>query len=199
MLLLLCVPQPTAEQLIDCMTLDQARGVFQLHVTAATGRRYFSYKPPPDPTPKNYLDWLAIRLYDRIKSLLGDSLRQGDALFFWVSDRPVTVKNTGGELINYADPVNATVIETWDREMNKHGHLKDDRKAKGRIASAGRIADSLSPSAKEIRRYLKEDVPVKLTPDGKGGVHIEVTDDGILASIDAVAGQKPGRKPKHTP
>jgi hypothetical protein len=198
LLLLLSVPQPTAEQLIGRLTYKQAYETLALHVAAVTERRYFSYRPPPDQTPKNYLDWLALCLHGRIRDLLGDSLGQNDALFFWWSDRSIPAKNKDGEPINFADALNAKVIELWDREMNKHGHLKDDPKAKGRIASAGRIADPLSPSAKEIRRYLNEDVPVKLTPDGKGGVYIEVTDDGILASIETVERQKPGRKPKRT-
>jgi hypothetical protein len=199
LLLLLSVPQSKAQQLIDHLSYKQAYETLALHIAVVTGRRYFSYKPPPEKTPKNYLEWLALCLHGRIRDLVGDSLGQNDALFFWWSDRTIPAKNKDGEPINFADALNAKVIELWDREMNKHGHLKDDSKAKGRIASAGRIGDSLSPSAKEIRRYLNEDVPVKLTPVDNGGVYIEVTDDGILASIEAVEGQKPGRKPKHTP
>jgi hypothetical protein len=199
LLLLLSIPQPAAEQLMGRLSYNQAYETLALHLATVTGRRHFSYRPLHDQTPKNYLDWVALRLYDRIKGLLGHSLEQDGALFFWWSDRPIPAKNKDGQPINFADPLNAKIIEKWDREMNKHGRLKDDSWAKGRIASAGRIADSLSPSAKEIRRYLKEDVPVKLSPNDKGGVYIELTDDSILASIEAVEGQKPGRKPKHTP
>jgi hypothetical protein len=193
LIMLLHTSQPTAEKLIDRITFEQAYKVLWLHIAAVTGRKYFSYKPPPGQEPKNALDWLARRLYKRISS----ELQKEPGLFFWTTDRPYPAKNGSGEPLNLANPLNAQIIQKWDREMNKHGRLKGDQHAKGRIATPGRISDSLPESTKAVRRYLQEDIPATITPNGKGGVDIKVTDEGILASIEAVAGKKPGRRSKH--
>ena len=52
-------------------------------------------------------------------------------------------------------------------------------------------------SRSTLQRYLKADLPVKLMPDGKGGVYTEYTMDDVLKAVETSSQKKRNkRKPE---
>jgi hypothetical protein len=88
------------------------------------------------------------------------------------------------------DPLGPIWVKHWSaltRELNKRGHPIKDPESKSRLAK------SLGISRSTVQRYFDADVPMKNTPDGKGGVYAEFDMSALLRALDASSRKK--RKP----
>jgi hypothetical protein len=96
-------------------------------------------------------------------------------------------KRGTGEIV---DPLGPLWVKHWSmlaRELNKRGHPIKDPESKSRLAK------SLGISRSTVQRYFDADVPMKNTPDGKGGVYAEFDMSALLRALDASSRKK--RKP----
>jgi hypothetical protein len=138
---------------------------------------------PERPTPKQRQAWLYAYLY-RLKMHEPEiSTRLGGVPRFVVAcdgDRILINKSTG-KPADPLGPIHAKVYEKLGRELNKHGHPIKDPESKNRIARG------LGVSRATLQRYLDANVPVKLTPDGRGGVHHEFNMNSMLMALEVSA------------
>lgn len=138
---------------------------------------------PEHPTPKQRQAWLYAYLYrlrmhePDIKTSLGGVPR---IVAVCDGDRMLINKSTG-EPADPLGPIHAKVHEKLGRELNKHGHPIKDPESKNRIARG------LGVSRATLQRYSDADVPVKLTPDGRGGVHYEFNMNSMLQALEVSA------------
>lgn len=93
--------------------------------------------------------------------------------------------NKRGGIIMPLGPMYAKVFEKQKSELNR---LRRRPKNPG----VNKIAESLGVSHDTATRWLKENVPVKLEPDGNGGVHYTFNLDTIQRCIEITAGKKRG-------
>jgi len=95
----------------------------------------------------------------------------------------ILVNRSTGQSADPLGPIHAPVWRALGRELNKHGHpIKDPE-------SENRIAKSIGVSRDKLRKFPA--LPIKVTPDGKGGVHYEFTGDDLLKAIEASSRKRP--------
>jgi len=88
-------------------------------------------------------------------------------------------------------PIHAKVWPRLGRELNKHKHPIKDPESKNRTAK------SIGVTRSTLQRYLQADLPVKLMPDGKGGVYTEYRMDDVLKAVETSSQKKRNkRKPE---
>jgi hypothetical protein len=97
-------------------------------------------------------------------------------------DRLLTNKQTG-QPADPLGPIHAPVWRALGRDLNKRGHSIKDPESESRIAA------SIGVSRGKVRSYPL--LPIKIAPDGKGGVHYEYTMDDLLDAIEASSRKKP--------
>ena len=97
--------------------------------------------------------------------------------------------NKRGEIVMPLGPMYAKVFDAQKREMNK---LRMRPKNPG----VKKIAEGLRVDHSTATRWLKEDIPMKLEPDGNGGVHYTFNLSTIQRCIEITAGEKRGPKGK---
>lgn len=107
-----------------------------------------------------------------------------------VTRRGAVRANKRGGIIMPLGPMYARVFEKQKSELNR---LRRRPKNPG----VNKIAESLEVSHDTVTRWLKEDVPVNLEPDGNGGVHYTFNLDTIQRCIEITAGKKRGPKSKN--
>ena len=109
-----------------------------------------------------------------------------------VADRDAILTNKKtGTPSDPLGPIHAKVWPRLGRELNKHEHLIKDPESKNRIAK------SIGVSRSTLQRYLKANLPVKLMPDGKGGIYTEYTMDDVLKAVETASQKKRNkRKPE---
>lgn len=98
--------------------------------------------------------------------------------------------NKHGEIIMPLGPMYAKVFEKQKSELNR---LRRRPKNPG----VNKIAESLGVGHDTATRWLNEDVPVKLEPNGNGGVYYTFNLDTIQRCIEITAGKKRGPKSGH--
>lgn len=146
-----------------------------------------SPKLPANPTLKQRYGWLhwylwCLRMHQpEMRRVVGGVPR---VLAVADGDRMLVNRSTG----QWADPLGAIHAPVWraqSRELNKYGHpIKDPE-------SENRIAKSIGVSRSKLRTFPK--LPIKITPDGKGGVHYEYTGDDFLKAIEASSRKRPNK------
>lgn len=99
--------------------------------------------------------------------------------------------NKRGGFIMPLGPMYAKVFEKQKSELNRLG-----RRPKN--PGVNKIAESLGVSHDTATKWLKEDIPVKLEPDGNGGVRYTFNLNTIQRSIEIAAGKKRGPKHKNS-
>ena len=99
--------------------------------------------------------------------------------------------NKCGEIIMPLGPMYAKVFEKQKSELNR---LRRRPKNPG----VNKIAESLGVSHDTASRWLKEYIPMKLEPDGDGGVHYTFNLNTIQRCIEITAGKKRGPKRKNS-
>lgn len=140
---------------------------------------------PADPSRQQQYAWLhwylwGMRMHSpEMRQRLGGVPR---VIFVGDRDAQLTNKKTG-DLADPLGPIHAKAYERLGRELNKHGHpIKDP-------GSKSRIAKSVGVSRDKLRSY--PDLPIKVSPDGKGGVTCEFTMDDILEAMGSSSRKKP--------
>lgn len=98
--------------------------------------------------------------------------------------------NKHGEIVMPLGPMYAKVFEAQKREMNKLRMLPKN-------PGVNKIAEGLKVDHNSVTRWLKEDLPLKLESDGKGGVHYTFNLSTIQRCIEITAGKKRGPKSKN--
>jgi hypothetical protein len=104
--------------------------------------------------------------------------------------RGVVPQNKRGGFVMPLGPMYAKVFDRQKREMNKLGMLPKNPGVK-------KIAEGLDADHSAVSRWLKEDLPLTLEPDGKGGVYYNFNLKTINRCIELVRGGKRGPKPKN--
>ena len=109
-----------------------------------------------------------------------------------VADRDAILTNKKtGTPSDPLGPIHAKVWPRLGRELNKHKHPIKDPESKNRTAK------SIGVSRSTLQRYLKANLPVKLMPDGKGGIYTEYTMDDVLKAVETASQKKRNkRKPE---
>ncbi len=132
--------------------------------------------------------WLFRYLYlsDLLRSEVGPEVGR----FVFTVRRGAIPTNRRGEIVMPLGPMYAKVFEAQKREMNKLGMLPKNPGTK-------KIAESLKADHSSVTRWLKEDLPLKLEPDGNGGVHYTFNLSTIQRCIEITAGKKRGPKSKN--
>jgi hypothetical protein len=146
------------------------------------------------------LDWLAQRIWlklcenPKLRLVAKEAAKHGQQVLYIMDPNdtfvPANVKSD--DLSRLMDPIHDRILEKLDKGLNIHGKLADDIKAKGRIGTPRRIAESLASSDKMIRRYRTETLPIELMRDGKGSVHWLITPDSVFRSRDIAKGKDRG-------
>src|SRR5215218_4202802 len=141
---------------------------------------------PEQPTPKQRYTWLSWYLWrlemhkPEMQRALGGVPR---VLAVADGDRMLTNRKTGQP----ADPLGAIHAPVWrelGRALNRKGHpIKDPE-------SESRLARSIGVSREKLRNY--PELPIQITPDGKGAVNYKYTGDDLLKAIEASLRKKPG-------
>jgi len=147
---------------------------------------------PAEPTLKQRYAWLHWYLWClKMHSLEMRQRLGGVPRIIVVSDGDVlpTNKKTG-DPVDPLGPIHAKTYERLGRELNKHGPPIKDPESKSRIAK------SVGVSRPTLQRYLKADLPIKLTPDNKGGVYEEYTMNDVLTALETSSRKK---RSKHKP
>ena len=98
--------------------------------------------------------------------------------------------NRRGEIVMPLGPMYAKVFEALKREMNKSRMLPKN-------PGVNKIAEVLQADHSSVTRWLKEDLPLKLEPDGNGGVHYTFNLSTIQRCIEITAGKKRGPRTKN--
>ena len=98
--------------------------------------------------------------------------------------------NKSGGFITPLGPMYAKAFEKLTSELNRLGRGPKN-------LGVNKIAESLGVSHDTATRWLREDVPVRLEPDGNGGVHYTFNMDTIQRSLEITAGKKRGPKRKN--
>lgn len=104
--------------------------------------------------------------------------------------RGAVPQNKRGGFVMPLGPMYAKVFDRQKREMNKLRMLPKNPGFK-------KIAESLDADHSSVNRWLKEDLPLTLEPDGKGGVYYNFNLKTINRCIELVRGGKRGPKPKN--
>jgi hypothetical protein len=97
--------------------------------------------------------------------------------------------NRRGEIVMPLGPMYAKVFEALKREMNRRG-------LRPKNPGVSKIAEGLHVDHSTAKRWLKANVPVKVEPDGTGGVHYTFNLDTIQICTDILAGNKRGPRPR---
>lgn len=98
-------------------------------------------------------------------------------------------QNKRGGFVMPLGPMYAKVFEKQKRDMNRLGMLPKNPGVK-------KIAEGLDVDHSAVSRWLKEDLPLTLESDGKGGVYYNFNLKTINRCIELVRGGKRGPKPK---
>lgn len=185
-----------AAQLMYFSTFEQAEEMLGIFIAARSGGRSAFYHWSKD-APRDYLDWLTRHLFlryaedPRVKEGAEGPARQGTKVLIPLS-RPVRkASGRAGKPVDYMAPINAQILARLEREINKHVRPVGDH-------GLGSIARKTRRDRSTIRRYLSEDLLLKVTPDGKGGVYTELVPETFYRSMECAIGRKPGPKPKAT-
>ncbi len=152
-------------------------------------------KLPAEPTLKQRYAWLHWYLWClRMHSLEMRQRLGGVPRIIVVSDGDVLLTNKKtGDPVDPLGPIHAKTYKRLGRELNKHGPPIKDPESKSRIAK------SVGVSRPTLQRYLKADLPIKLTPDNKGGVYEEYTMNDILAALETSSRKKRNKdKPENS-
>jgi hypothetical protein len=146
-------------------------------------------KLPANPTRKQRYAWwhwyiLWLKMHENAqREALGGVPRVVVAM----DEERLAKKRKTGEII---DPLGPIWVKHWSalaRELNKTGHPIKDPESKNRFAK------SLGISRSTVKRYLDEDIPMKITPDGKGRICTEWDMSALLKALDVSSRKK--RKP----
>lgn len=191
------VPRPNAAVILEHLTSEQQRDLLWLLQKRAGGKRLIfspgdlSLEHEPD-DGERWLMWYIARLIVTAPEVMGcfsDDSPRPTIVVLGEGGRP-NLTDTAGQPLNLAGPQLAHLFMTLANESNKYGHqIKDPE-------SVSRIARSLDVSRARVNRWLKEDPPIELAPDGKGGVNIRSTLGDMLRSIEIAKGRKRGPRPK---
>ena len=194
--LVLNAARPMAAVILRHLTFEQRRDLLWLLQERAGGKRIiFS---PDDLTAEHepddrerWLIWYIVRLIvtdPRVKGRISDDSRRLTIVVLGEGKQP-NLTDTGGRSLNLAGPQLAHLFMTLAKESNKYGHqIKDPE-------SVSRVARSLGVSRAPVKRWLKEDAPLELASDGKGGVNVRFTLTDMMRSIEITRGRKRGPKP----
>jgi hypothetical protein len=147
-------------------------------------------KLPAEPTLKQRYAWLhwylwCLRMHSpEMQQRLGGVPQ---IIFVGDGDAQLTNRKTGASADSLG-PIYARAYERLGRELNKQGHPIKDPESKSRIA------ESVGVSRDKLRSY--PELPIKFSPDGKGGVTYTYTADDVLKAIDASSRKNP-TKPRN--
>lgn len=149
-------------------------------------------KMPTEPTLKQRYAWLHWYLWrtfmhrPEVKRKLGGVPR---IVVIADGDRMLINKKTG-KCADPLGPIHARVWPVLGRELNKRGHPIKDPESKNRVAK------SIGVSRSTLKRYEDAAIPVKITPDGKGGVWHEFTMNDLVSSLEVSARKRPVKRKK---
>ncbi len=145
-----------------------------------------------DREPEEPRMWLYWYLYHSEFALPENKRKLGGVPRDLLATRRGAVRaNKRGEIIMPLGPMYAKVFEKQKSELNR---LRRRPKNPG----VNKIAESLGVSHDTASRWLKEDIPMKLEPDGNGGVHYTFNLNTIQRCIEITAGKKRGPKRKNS-
>ncbi len=187
------VPHHTAEMLVGYTTFEQAKGLLSLLVWQRTGGRGVFYSVALEREPIDDLDRITRSVFLRlvhdpaVRRVAEGPAKQGRTVILALGvNGPTKTKNKGCEPLDYAGPLHAKSLLRLRRELNKHGNSIKDPESRPKIAQA------LKESPKSVRRYLKADIPITLTPDGRGSVYTELTPDAVFRAMEIAKGKQRG-------
>jgi len=142
-----------------------------------------------DREPEEARMWLFWYLYhSEIAQPENKQAMGGIPMYCFAIRRGAVRTNKAKDIVFPLGPMYAQIYKKLGREINKHGHqIKDPE-------SVNRIAKSLNVSHATASAWLKEDVPVKIRPDGRGGVYWDFTNVTVERCVEIVTGKKRGPK-----
>ncbi len=181
-----------AAYLVEESSFDQVQEMLEILIAARTGNKPAFYRMPKG-APCDYLDWLTRHAFiryasdSRIRQIAEEPARKGVKVLLSSPRLPHKANRRNGKPVDYMAPIHAQVMEKLGHELNKHGHKVKDH-------GVGKFAYSLELDRSTVRRYLEEDLLIKLTPDGKGGVDVEFSVESTARARAAVLGKKRGPK-----
>jgi hypothetical protein len=183
-----------AKQLVEFSTLEQARGMLEILV-AVWSKGETTFYRMPEGAPRNNLDGLTRCVFLRyvldpqVRGIAEEPARNGTKVLLPLTCYPAQGSLSGREPIDYAAPLNAQIFEKLGREINKHVRPVRDH-------GISKVAGWMDKDRSTIRRYLKEDLPLEITPDDKGSVDYTLYPDIVSRCVEVVVGKKRGAKPK---
>jgi hypothetical protein len=109
-----------------------------------------------------------------------------------LGEKTLRINKRTGKPYDPLGVIHAKISQRLSREKNLHGHPIQNP------GSTSPIARSQGVSRSTIDDYLEADVPIQLTPDGKGAFHVQFSMDSLLAALDVYKNKRRGRKPKQS-
>lgn len=184
--LLLHIPRNNTVLLISSLTPEQRSDLIHL----LHGQITDDYVIPLDRAsePIDRRAWLFRYIY--LNGLARSEIWPEVERFVIATRRGAVRMNRRGEIIMPLGPMFAKVFDRQKREMNKLGMLPKNLGVK-------KIAEGLKADHGSVTKWLKEDLPLKLESDEKGGVYYTFNLSTIQRCIEITAGKKRGPRPKN--